>query len=1096
MLFPQAIVAVAAAASLAFAQSSTERLIPTLSPQIAAAPSLTPTIYDPSAPDSQQCPGYKASNVEYSTGGFQADLTIAGPHCQAYGNDIDALTLEVNYQTKNRLNVRIYPKHLDASNTTRYILPAEWVLAPGSDGKTTNSSSDLAITWTNEPSFQFKITRTKTNEELFSTYGHVIVYEDQYIELVTNMVDDYNVYGLAENVHDFHLGHNHTQTFWAVDAGNTVDRNVYGTFPWYQETRYNGNDKTTAHGVYARNAHGQEWLLREKAITYRTLGGSFDLYFLSGEDDTGASSALTTIKQFTSDCVGNPAMQQYWTFGFHQCRWGYENISVVSDVVQQYKDANIPLESIWNDLDIYDLYRDFTSDENTYPAAAFKTFIENLEANGQHYVPIVDSNIYAPNPDNASDAYAPWTRGAELGLYIRDPSTGDYYYGDNWPGFSSWGDYLLSETQDCPRSFHANNLTTVSEASSFCVGSCGNGRITENPQHPPFLLPNDQLQTSFNYPEGFNVSNATEAASASAGAASQSSVLMTTTLLPVPTTTTLGRTTPTPGVRNVTFPPYVINNVQAGHALGKGAISPDATHNDPSNTTEYELHNLFGYFISNATYNALLEVFPGKRPFTVGRSTFAGSGRSTSHWGGDNTSTWGSMFLSISQALTFMMSGLPMFGADTCGFSGNTDFDLCSRWMSLSAFFPFYRNHNIKASIGQEAYIWSSVAEASRRAMHVRYTLLTYMYTLFYYAHTEGETVMRALAWEFPEDSSLAGTYTQFMLGPSLLITPVLIPNVDTVSGVFPGVESGEIWYDYYTLQQQQAKPQENVTLSAPLEHINVHVRGGSILPLQAPAYTTAETRQQPYSLTVALDQHAAAAGSLYLDDGESLNPNATRLVQFTYSDNVLATKSQGSYHVSPPLSNITIAGIRAAPKHVELKVAGKACGQSLWGRQWGHGGWGPKWGHGSGHEDQAVQTEFKNDKAGHWSPGRLSIPEQCAERCTLVGGWELVAHWTMNLLPDSIEFCGRRVCSGFSFDEGNQLRPEVVHGSGCAGRESRWVHGAGRNPNRPGSDGRGSGRETLDGNGTGLGDGQQRGESGKDEVHLDESAECGFEEL
>jgi alpha-glucosidase len=95
-----------------------------------------------------------------------------------------------------------------------------------------------------------------------------------------------------------------------------------------------------------------------------------------------------------------------------------------------------------------------------------------------------------------------------------------------------------------------------------------------------------------------------------------------------------------------------------------------------------------------------------------------------------------------------MMSGVPMFGADTCGFAHNTDYDLCSRWMSLSAFFPFYRNHNVKATIGQEAYRWSSVAEASRRAMSVRYSLLNYMYTLFYYAHTKGDTVMRALAWE------------------------------------------------------------------------------------------------------------------------------------------------------------------------------------------------------------------------------------------------------------------------------------------------------------------------------------------------------------
>lgn len=197
---------------------------------------------------------------------------------------------------------------------------------------------------------------------------------------------------------------------------------------------------------------------------------------------------------------------------------------------------------------------------------------------------------------------------------------------------------------------------------------------------------------------------------------------------------------------------------------------------------------------------------------------------------------------------------------------------------------PFYRNHNVKATIGQEAYRWASVAEASRRAMAVRYSILNYMYTLFYYAHTSGETVMRALAWEFPKDASLRSTYSQFMLGPSILVTPVLEPNVDYVRGVFPGVGDGERWFDWYTLQEVQAKPQENVTLSAPLEHINVHVRGGSILALQEPRLTTAETRNTPYSLLVALDGEGKARGSLYLDDGESLVPNATRLVTVSFS--------------------------------------------------------------------------------------------------------------------------------------------------------------------------------------------------------------------
>lgn len=169
--------------------SGTERVIPTLSPQIDALPSLTPTIYDDSAPDSQKCPGYKASNVTENSHGFTADLAIAGAECQAFGNDIADLTLEISYQAKERLNVRLYPKNIAPANSSQYILPADLVDQPEWDGKTNANSSDLAFAWSNDPTFQFKVSRISTGEELFSTYGHVIVYEDQYLELVTNMVD-------------------------------------------------------------------------------------------------------------------------------------------------------------------------------------------------------------------------------------------------------------------------------------------------------------------------------------------------------------------------------------------------------------------------------------------------------------------------------------------------------------------------------------------------------------------------------------------------------------------------------------------------------------------------------------------------------------------------------------------------------------------------------------------------------------------------------------------------------------------------------------------------------------------------------------------
>lgn len=45
------------------------------------------------------CPGYKASNVKVGKSGLTADLSLAGKACNAYGDDLKSLTLEVEYQS-------------------------------------------------------------------------------------------------------------------------------------------------------------------------------------------------------------------------------------------------------------------------------------------------------------------------------------------------------------------------------------------------------------------------------------------------------------------------------------------------------------------------------------------------------------------------------------------------------------------------------------------------------------------------------------------------------------------------------------------------------------------------------------------------------------------------------------------------------------------------------------------------------------------------------------------------------------------------------------------------------------------------------------
>ncbi|KAF2093517.1 glycoside hydrolase family 31 protein [Rhizodiscina lignyota] len=913
-----------------------------------------PNIDDPKAVDAQTvCPGYKASNVKQTNSGLTASLSLAGKACNVYGTDIESLSLTVEYQSDSRLSVNIQPTYLGPKNTSWFVLADNLVPKPptSSGGYGYGRSSDLKVDWGNSPSFWFSVTRESTNDILFSTKGNVIVYENQFLEIVSTLPEDYNLYGLGEHIHGLRLGNNYTATLYAADVGDPIDLNIYGSHPFYLDTRYyskGSNGKHTyipqgswqssnggyvghgstsgtssySHGVYLRNAHGQDILLRPDSITWRTLGGAFEFYFYDGP------SALDVTRQYQTSATGLPAMQQYFGFGYHQCRWGYANWTQLQEVVDNFKRLDIPLETIWTDIDYMKLYRDFTNDPVTFSVPEGKEFLAKLHANNQHYVPIVDSAIYIPNPDNETDAYPTYNRGHEAGVFLLNPGTDEEYIGDVWPGYTVFPDWQASkavewwsnELVNWYKDIHFDGIwIDMSEVSSFCVGSCGTGNLSLNPVHPPFGLPGEPGNKVFDYPEGFNITNATEAAAALSSSSSQASANAAATPAGSPTSTTYLRTTPTPGVRDINHPPYVINNVQGDLAVH--AVSPNATHHD--GVVEYDVHNLFGHQILNATYQGLLSVFPGKRPFIIGRSTFASTGRWAGHWGGDNASKWYYMYFSIPQALSFALFGIPMFGVDTCGFNGNSDYELCSRWMQLSAFFPFYRNHNEKSTNSQEPYIWSSVTTATKTAMNIRYNLLPYIYTLFYNAHTKGDTVMRALAWEFPSDPSLANADRQFLLGPSILVTPVLDQGASSVKGVFPGVGDGEVWYDWYTGSAVSASPGENKTIEAPLGHIPVYVRGGSILPMQEPGYTTTECRKNPWKLLVALDERGSASGEVYIDDGESLEPSETLLVDFSVRKNGLSVKVKGNYKVEQPLSNVTVLGVGSKPGNVKLN--GKA---------------------------------------------------------------------------------------------------------------------------------------------------------------------------
>ncbi|NXE71201.1 LYAG glucosidase, partial [Calcarius ornatus] len=218
------------------------------------------------------------------------------------------------------------------------------------------------------------------------------------------------------------------------------------------------------------------------------------------------------------------------------------------------------------------------------------------------------------------------------------------------------------------------------------------------------------------------------------------------------------------------------------------------------------------------------------------------------------------------EVLLFNLFGVPLVGADICGFRGDTSEELCVRWTQLGAFYPFMRNHNDHGTRPQEPFAFSPPAQAAMRsALRLRYSLLPFLYTLFHRAHSAGQTVARPLFLEFPTDPNTWAVDRQLLWGGGLLVTPVLEAGQTKVSGYFPA----GTWYSLTGDSTIHSKGQW-ILLPAPLDTINVHVRAGHILPLQEPASSTAQSRGKGMALVVALTPDGFARGELFWDDGES----------------------------------------------------------------------------------------------------------------------------------------------------------------------------------------------------------------------------------
>lgn len=187
-------------------------------------------------------------------------------------------------------------------------------------------------------------------------------------------------------------------------------------------------------------------------------------------------------------------------------------------------------------------------------------------------------------------------------------------------------------------------------------------------------------------------------------------------------------------------------------------------------------------------------------------------------------------------------------------------------------------------------------------------------------ASVTGTPILHPLWFKYPNDTATYPIDLQFFYGDSLLISPVTDENVTSVTLYLPS----DTFYNFTTYEPITGNG-TNITLTdVGYDQIPVFIKGGAVLPLrEKSAMITNEVREMDFEFVVAPSTDGSAVGSLYVDDGVSITPNATTLVNMTYSDNKLVVEGQFGYDVGVNVARVLLLGVSEQPGNVTVTVGG-----------------------------------------------------------------------------------------------------------------------------------------------------------------------------
>ncbi len=197
-------------------------------------------------------------------------------------------------------------------------------------------------------------------------------------------------------------------------------------------------------------------------------------------------------------------------------------------------------------------------------------------------------------------------------------------------------------------------------------------------------------------------------------------------------------------------------------------------------------------------------------------------------WGGDNDSSFSpenGLPTVVTAGLVAGMSGMPLWTADLGGYNATPstpDPVLFQRWTEYAAFSPAMEVVSEK-NIGPWSYGDQALATFKKFAV-LHMSLFPYRYAAVQEAAKTGMPIMRALALVYQNDVRARAIKDEYLLGPDLLVAPVVDENTRRV--VY--LPEGE-WVDYWT--GTHITGGKTIVADVAVDQIALYARASAVIP-------------------------------------------------------------------------------------------------------------------------------------------------------------------------------------------------------------------------------------------------------------------------